>query len=77
MLIALFKVYARCLLPSQLLYANTACVLYMCSLHVHMTCIPYTYSLACWLSSAAADILLGKRETDFSNTSKTQQAPIG
>ena len=70
MLIALFKVDARCLLPSQLLYANTAHTLYMCSPHVHTTCVPYTYSLACWLSSAAADILLGKRETNFSDTSK-------
>ena len=76
MLIALFKVYARCLLPSQLLYANTACISYMCSLHVHTTCIPYTYSLACWLSSAAADVLLGKRETDFSNTSKLNRLQL-
>ena len=53
MLIALFKV---CTLLVTCTVA--VCIHYMYTLHVFTTHIHEMYSLACWLSSAAADILL-------------------
>ena len=53
MLIALFKV-------CMLLITFTVAVIILCgyTLHVFTTCTRYMYSLACYLSLTAADILL-------------------
>lgn len=71
MLIALFKV---CML--LITFIITVLMYFMHTLHVCTTCIHYMYSLACWLSSAAADILLGKLGTAFSNSSKLNRLQL-